>query len=255
MLRTQRSYSTKHFSIIVKSVEGKKLKGVYVTMINGPDSPPIVLSAAEAELRADPTANRLRILLRNGTVQVGDGVSVSFPNTISHDIPLTDASKKGGASGSPSECLLSQIPIEKKAQRELIEKMEQGLAAEAAYQLFTGDFAAMGEKRWQAKELQLEQARSRYFRLETEPCRRYANGFSCFFFVFLGAPLAIRLRNSDIWTSFAICFLPILLLYYPLLAYGVDRAKCGALPPYAVWLGNGILLILGAWQLRKVVRH
>ena len=49
--------------------------------------------------------------------------------------------------------------------------------------------------------------------------------------------------------------LPILLVYYPLLMYSVDRAKNGALPPYSVWLGNAILLACGAWLLRKVFRY
>jgi len=98
-------------------------------------------------------------------------------------------------------------------------------------------------------------ARHRLHRLQTEPWRRWANGFSCFFFVLVGAPLAIRMRNADLWTSFAVCFLPILIVYYPLMAYGVDRAKCGELPPYAVWLGNVILAAAGLWLLRKIVRY
>jgi lipopolysaccharide export system permease protein len=98
-------------------------------------------------------------------------------------------------------------------------------------------------------------ARHRLFRLQTEPWRRWANGFSCFFFVVAGIPLAIRLRNSDVLTSFFLCFLPILLVYYPLLAFGVDRAKGGVLPPYTVWLGNVFLLLAGLWLLRKVLRY
>ena len=56
-------------------------------------------------------------------------------------------------------------------------------------------------------------------------------------------------------TTFGVCFLPILILYYPLLAFAVDRAKCGALPPYTVWLGNIVLSLIGAWCLRRVIRH
>ena len=67
-------------------------------------------------------------------------------------------------------------------------------------------------------------------------------------------PWAIRLRNSDYLTSFFVCFLPILVLYYPLLAYGLGQAKSGNLPPYSVWLGNVILAIAGYWALRKVLK-
>ena len=67
--------------------------------------------------------------------------------------------------------------------------------------------------------------------------------------------MAIRLRNSDVLATFFVCFLPILVVYYPLLTYGVDGSKRGALPPCSVWLGNVILVVWGAWLLRRVVRY
>ena len=70
----------------------------------------------------------------------------------------------------------------------------------------------------------------------------------------IGAPMAIRLRNSDVFTSFFACFLPILVVYYPLLIYGVDQAKDGNLPTYSVWMGNVILALWGIWLMRRVVR-
>jgi lipopolysaccharide export system permease protein len=255
MLRTQRSYSTRHLSINVKSVEGRRLKQVRLTMHQAADSPPIILVAREAELRADPAENRLSIIMTDGSIDVGDEVSVTFPDTIRHEIPLSDASRKSKDGSSPSECALWRIPVEEKRQREEILRLQQLMAARAAFQLCTGGFGQLSDKSWRGSENALEGAQSRLFRIQTEPWRRWANGFSCFFFVLVGAPLAIRLRNADLWTSFAVCFLPILIVYYPLLAYGVDRAKCGALPPYCVWLGNLILLGAGIWQLRKVMRY
>ena len=67
--------------------------------------------------------------------------------------------------------------------------------------------------------------------------------------------MAIRRRNQDFLTSFFLCFLPILLVYYPLLVWGVDGAKHGELPAYSVWAGNMLLFIWGAYLLRKVVRY
>ena len=67
--------------------------------------------------------------------------------------------------------------------------------------------------------------------------------------------MAIRLRRTDFLTVFFLCFLPILVMYYPLLMYGLDRAKCGVLPPYSIWLGNVVLLGVGFWMLRKVMRY
>jgi lipopolysaccharide export system permease protein len=108
---------------------------------------------------------------------------------------------------------------------------------------------------WKTEQRKLEDQRSRLYRLQTEPHRRWANGFSCLCFALVGAPLAMRLRNSDFLTSFFLSFMPILLLYYPLLAYGVDRAKAGAAPPYCVWLANLVLVAAGLWLLRHVRKH
>jgi len=37
--------------------------------------------------------------------------------------------------------------------------------------------------------------------------------------------------------------------------YGLDRAKCGALPPYSIWLGNLVLLAGGSWLVYRVLRR
>jgi lipopolysaccharide export system permease protein len=88
-----------------------------------------------------------------------------------------------------------------------------------------------------------------------EPWRRWANGFSCLCFAIVGAPMAIRMRNADFLTSFFLCFLPILVVYYPLLMFGIDRVKAGELPPIAVWIGNLLVTVWGIWLLRRVVRN
>ena len=121
--------------------------------------------------------------------------------------------------------------------------------------MVSGDFAALAGSQWKQRHHELHDAHCRLFRLQTEPWRRWANGFSCFFFALVGVPLSIRRRNSDFMTSFFLCFMPILLIYYPIMMYGVDRAKEGALPQYAVWLGNAICLVWGAWLMRRVIRY
>jgi lipopolysaccharide export system permease protein len=73
--------------------------------------------------------------------------------------------------------------------------------------------------------------------------------------VLIGAPVAVWLRQSEFIASFFICFLPILVVYYPLLAVSVDQAKDGAFPPYSVWAGNFLLSLAGAWLLRRINRY
>jgi lipopolysaccharide export system permease protein len=255
MLRTHHSYSTPELSITARRVDGRKLIRPMLTFHATEDSPPFVLMAKEAELRLNLENDTLSVVMDDGVVEWGDKVEGVLPGPYEYEVPLAAASRKGELSEGPSECALRNIPREKVQQREKIHSLRQSLAVKAAYQMMTGDFAGLTGGEWLTNRHLLRQAEIRLTRFHTEPWRRWANGFSCFFFVLVGAPLAIRLRTADVWSSFGVCFLPILCAYYPLMMYGVDRAKIGALPPYAVWLGNVILLAVGCWLLRKVIRY
>lgn len=256
MLRTQRSYATRQFAINVKGVDGRKLIRPLIRFHSGEDSPATVVTAERAELQLDQDNGLLNVLLTDGQVRVDDKVTLKFPGkTITHEIPLTEAARKASYAGSTSNLPLWRIGPETSKQEAEIEQLQQELAVRAAFQMLTGDMAGLTSAEWNSHNARLENARDRLHRLETVPWRRWANGFSCLFFVLVGAPLAVRMRNRDLWTSFAVCFLPILVVYYPLLAYGVDRAKSGDLPPYSVWLGNVILAIAGLWMLRRTMRY
>jgi len=63
------------------------------------------------------------------------------------------------------------------------------------------------------------------------------------------------MRKTDFFSSFFACFLPILLLYYPLLMLGVEQAKRGSVPPASVWLANIAIGLIGLWFLRKIHRY
>jgi lipopolysaccharide export system permease protein len=254
MLRTQRSYSTSRFSVNVKQVEDRTLIGPTITYQPNADKPRMTMTAKSGSLRTDPIENVLIVELHNGTIEFG-GYTAVFPDTERQVIPLPDATNSRTEATGPSQLPLAVIPGEKVRQRERVNRREQELAARAAFQMLTGDFDGLAAPHWFADLSRLRDEGYRYHRLETEPHRRWANGFSCLCFVLVGAPLAIRLRNADFLTSFFLCFLPILIVYYPLLAYGVDRAKNGAMRPETVWLGNVILLVVGGWLLRKVLRY
>jgi lipopolysaccharide export system permease protein len=254
-LRTQRAYSNQRgFSIHVRDVEGRRLIMPTFSWQPMDGSSQMVVTAEEAELQFNPQTNALGIKLTNMEM-VGDNVHGVWPDTITYEIPLSIASRKGDLSRTPSEIALGDLPREIRRQQESIETTQQALAADAAAQLVLGQFRELSGKPWRERLGNLQGQRIRLHRLQTEPWRRWATGFSCFFFVLVGAPLAIKLRNADVWTSFFFCFFPILVIYYPLLMYGMQRAKIGALPPYSVWSGNLVLALIGCWLLHLVRRR
>ena len=147
------------------------------------------------------------------------------------------------------------IPDEIAHQRSYIRLVEEQMAAKAAQQMISGDFVALTANSWNSDQKQAVEANQRLYRLQMEPYRRWANGFSCLCFVVLGAPLAIRMRNSDFLTSFFMCFLPILIFYYPLMAFGVSQAKSGTFPSWGVWAGNVILVVIGWRFTKRIIRY
>jgi lipopolysaccharide export system permease protein len=254
-LKAQRGYTTESFAIAVRDVEGRRLIWPTVKIAGRDGSPGITITAEEAEIRADLAQGFLKIILRNGTVDMGKA-KFQFPDYWEQEIPLQAASRTNNSARKvPSWLSLNEIPEEETRQIESLRHREQESAALAAYQMLAGDFAGLTDASWDERLGKLEGEYNHLYRLRTEPHRRWSAGFSCLCFAWIGAPMAIRLRNRDFLTSFFLCFLPILVVYYPLLAYGVEGAKNGAVPPYAVWSGNALLAACGAWLMAKIIRY
>jgi lipopolysaccharide export system permease protein len=71
----------------------------------------------------------------------------------------------------------------------------------------------------------------------------------------IGSAVAIRLKIADFWTCFGLCFLPILIAYYPIFQFGVNQTKLGVFPPYGVWLGSVLMLGVGLFLLRCMTKR
>ncbi|HEX5104252.1 MAG TPA: LptF/LptG family permease, partial [Pirellulaceae bacterium] len=255
MLRTQKSYSNQRFSIIVKEVRDRKLIRPIMHFQQGGDSPVWTVSAAEAELQSNLELNTLRLIMIDCEVDVAGSRSV-LPGRTVQEIPLAFASARGGTSeGVPAHLPLSRIGEETEAQIVAIRELEQSLAAENALALVTGRFDDLNNSTWNGRRAQLAYARTRLNKLRTEPFRRWAAGFSSLCFVLVGAPFAIQMKKSDLMSTFGYVFVPILIVYYPFFMYGFDQAKAGALPPYSVWAANLIMVAIGLFLLRRVVRY
>lgn len=256
MLRTQKSYSNPRFSIIVKEVRGRKLIRPIMNIQAGGGSAIWTISAAEAELQSNLERNTLLLIMDDCEIDVAGARSV-LPGRTVQEIPLAlaSASKREFQEGVPAHMPLSAIGEETKRQVITIRELEQAAAAESALSLITGQFADLSEATWGLKRQELTLARVRLNKLRTEPFRRWAAGFSSLCFVLVGAPLAIQMKRSDLMSTFGCVFLPILVLYYPFFHYGFDQAKTGALPPYSVWAANLVMVAIGLWMLRRVVRY
>ncbi len=256
-LRSQRSITTDQFSMTVTGVKDRILLQPNIDFYpaKGNSNKRLSLSAQEGWLKFDPHENVLTFTCRNGSLTSGAEESLHFADEFTHHIALgsTDALLK--ASSSPGHLPLGAIPAEIQLQKKQIDQQQQRVAMRAALELATGEFDELSGPAWDSHADSQSQMHTRLNKLRTEPPRRWAAGFSCICFACIGAPMAIRRRSSDFVTSFFMCFLPILIVYYPFMMFGLDRAKAGDVPPYMVWTGNVVLLIWGGWLLRRVLKY
>ena len=91
--------------------------------------------------------------------------------------------------------------------------------------------------------------------LETEKHLRRSLAIGTLLFIWLGAPVGIWLARRDFLSSFIVCFLPIIVAYYPLTLAGVNLAKEGTTPVWIVYAGDAVLLVIGLFAVWKVRRH
>ncbi len=255
MLRTQRSYSSGKMAMNVRSVEGHMLMKPTLTLQQKGDRPSITITAERAELSSDTEEGTLTIRFHDAVMEGGDGKRIAWPGMYEHVVRLKDFSRRGREAITPSNLPLREIPASMAQTTQRIGRLRQQNATLAAFQLVTGEFDRLDQPEWHRRIDSQAETQRRLDRLRTEPHRRWANGLSCLCFVLVGSAMSVRRRKGDFLTSFFLCFLPILLIYYPLLIFGVDRAKAGALPPQAVWLANVVLLVWGLWLVRKVSRY
>lgn len=92
--------------------------------------------------------------------------------------------------------------------------------------------------------------------IDTEKNLRVALASSAFFFVLLGAPVGILFAKRDFLSAFITCFIPIIVVYYPLVLATMNMGKEGIAPPLAVFAGDAVLgLLAGFFALPPVQKH
>jgi len=205
VLQDRGSYKTSKFSIEVAGVEGRRLiRPVINTYSNNKNFRAV---AEEATLTTDIDAHSLNFEMVRGAV-VGEGkkkTRFQF-DRFSHPIPIKSPEKIRKDIGNPSHLYLRQISSEITTQAGELTKMKQSNA---------GDMLGLSNGEWEERLHTQKSSTDRLSRLHVVPHRRWANGFSCLAFAMIGIPIALRLKTSNYATTFGVCFLPILALYYP----------------------------------------
>ncbi len=198
----------------------------------------------------DQEVPMMRIQLTNVIYKNAKGLGL-FPQPMTFDLPL-DQFGLSIDEGDPS---LADIPKVIRGIEAEKQSARRKLAAQAVFSLAAGDPQVAGSSRWvELRDLEYQLDRQ-IIRCKLGRPRRFSSGFSCFFFAWVGIPVAIWLNRSEPFICFFACFVPILMTYYPLFMAGLNAAKEGTLPSSACWAGNAALGIAGYVLLRRIHRY
>jgi lipopolysaccharide export system permease protein len=242
------------YSIEVQGVEGRKLIRPIITYYDD-DNKFIKMIAEEAELYIQPELHKLGVVLYRGSGTREGIFHFKFDATQEFAIPLKSPEDIAKSSGNPSHLYLRQINGEIEKQARDLEQLKQSHSIRACSQMITGDLVGLTNMAWKKRNTELRDAKFRLDRLHLVPHRRWANGFSCFAFAMIGIPVALKLKTANYATTFGICFLPILFIYYPLFMFGLNGAKMGTLPPYGAWIGNLACVSIGLVLMYREFRR
>lgn len=262
------------FFIKVNDIEGRTMLGAtFKHRVPGhPEQFDLTVTAKKAVVHFDTEAMKARVTLHDAVSEGGDTRPFIFliDGQQILEYPIPDRSKSN---------LDSQIKIQEKTntamaaeQVELLDKIgkeRKRRAYEAGLQIAMGRLSRVevpGVWGWQVAGVDWPGIREafskytywkvKYSELETERNMRVALAFGSFFFVLLGAPVGIRFARRDFLSAFISCFVPIILLYYPLLLGAVNMGKQGTIPPICVWASNGLLAFLAGFvALPPVMKH
>lgn len=129
------------------------------------------------------------------------------------------------------------------------------LAIMGAWGSLQGDntrFAGMMSGNRVFSERQARKSREMY----GETHSRWAQSFAALGFVLLGGPVGILFQRRDFLQTFFVCFLPIVLIYYPAMVLAQNLIKEGIAPPsWSTWTPVVVLILVSFPLLRRVIRH
>jgi len=254
VLKNEGSFRTEKFSIEVQGVEDRKLIRPIISA-NISKNETVRAVAHEAVLTTEPNAHSLKLVMTRGSISQDGKMELNFDSEFDHSIALKSPEEIAKKTGNPSHLYLYQIEDEIERQKVDLAQLKQDSAVRAVSQTLTGDLYGLTNDDWEKRLEDLDDAKKRLVKLHVVPHRRWANGFSCFAFAIIGIPVALRLKTANYATTFGICFIPILLLYYPLFAVGLEGAKAGNFPPYAAWLGNLACITIGIYLMYREFRR
>ena len=252
VLRTQQyiSYPSGGYTITVRDVNNRTL--LDPTIRCRKDHQQYTIRAEEAQIRFDLEQKEILVQLKNVSGAGSDADSSGEMKVATYRFPMELAISDLPARHLTMATLKQEIAKSELDQSRLVTEIN----IEANMLMLTGEFQQLCGDGLPVLERSLRSARKKQLEYRAEIHNRFSMSVSCWFFAFLGGPFAMLQARRQFITSFILCFLPILLMYYPVMFLMINLCKTGTVEPWwAMWIPNVIIAVVGLPILRKVVQH
>lgn len=251
-LRTQSQVNIRKHGIAITVLDVKNRVLIMPTFRYSPSGKEtFTAQAEEARLSFDLERQEVVVQMKRANINAPGRISGSFEN---HEdrfpLPIDRARLQ------VQTMRISDIHQKLKATETSRERLRDADAIEAAFALATGEFDRLGDRAFRGRSAEQTETVGQIRRMKTEVSTRFAMATSCFFFVLVGSPFAILMARKQFLTSFLFCFLPILVVYYPVAMMSQNLSKTGTLDPtWAVWSANVLLLVAAGVCVRRVLQN
>jgi len=252
MLRTHHHVIDRErgYSITVLGVRGKTLL-LPVFQYRPPGRRPVTLQAKEATLDFDLEKQQVMLHLVRGRAIIAGQQYCEFERE-DRPFPLPHQINKP----KPRHLSIRDIRRDMNSLRQDQEQTRQHCDVETALALAVCNFDRFLDRDFTDLQGKIDYDRCDLAKLNTEVHSRFALSSSCLFFALLGGPFSILQGRRQFLTSFFLCFLPILLVYYPVFLLMMNLSKMGTVSPaWSMWLANVLMLVVAVWVLRRALRH
>lgn len=252
LLRSQNQITIEGYTISVRDVtdDGRLIRPTFRYAPKGKQQ--LTAQAQEAELVRFDLENQLVLVKFSSVILDVPGQGQSWAEEFEHPFPLQIGKQTPKARHINVSDLRKELSTLDDQQEDLRHRRD----IEAALALATGNFKVLQTAAFTQVDRRLSDNRRRFHGKRTEVQLRFAMACSCFFFVLVGSPYAVLKAKRQFLTNFMICFLPILLIYYPLVLLAKNLSSNGTTDPaWAMWVANAIVALAGLFLMRRVTQH
>lgn len=252
-LRAENYINDKDFGITinVECVRGRRL--IHPTIRYAPrGGHPITMQANEAHIEFDQKRQLVWLTIQGMQGKFAEKNRAFY---LDYDRLAYPLPKRNGSAGNRVK-RTQDLLVSLESEKDRLRMAHQRQAVEASFALARGDFDYLSSPKFYANHLIQESALDQIRGIRTDYYTRFAMSVSCLFFVLLGSPFAILMAKKQFLTSFLFCFMPILVVYYPIAMMTQNLSKSGQIDPaWSAWLANAALLIASLYFIKRVLKN